>query len=92
MIVFLDQVMVKSKLRRTETFVRGGNNKKQWDIDRFEYPRPGVVIGFRTLSNGESEYSSDEPIVYHPKQYFKALLVVLDEKHKPVYVLPEEVY
>lgn len=89
---FLDKVIVKSKLRRTKTFVRGEGVKKQWDINRFKHPRPGVIIGFRTLSNGESEYSNNDPVVYHPKRYFKALLVVLDEKHKPVYVLPEEVY
>lgn len=84
--------MVKSKLRRTETLVRGGNNKKQWDIGRFKHPRGAVVIGWRTLSNGESECWPDEPIVYHPKEHFKALLVVSDEKHNPYYVLPEEAY
>jgi len=90
---FLDRIMVKSKLRRTETVMRGVFNKKQWDIDRFKHPKGGVVIGWRTLSNGESEYSCcDEPIVYHPKEHFKALLVVIDEKHKPIYVLPSEAY
>ena len=90
---FLDRIMVKSKLRRTETFVRGANNKKQWDIDRFKHPKLGVVIGYRLLSNGESEYQcNDEPIIYHPKDYFKAFLVVIDEKHNPIYVLPEEAF
>ena len=90
---FLQGIMVKSKLRRTETYIPGRYNKKQWEIDRFKHPLCGVVVGWRMLSNGQSEYSGgDDPVVYHPENYFKALLVVFSEKQNPVYVLPEEAY
>lgn len=87
---FLDRIMVKSKLRRTETVLSGAFNRKEWVMDRFKHPKQGVVIGWRTLSDGETEHSSDEPIVYHPKSHFKALLVVIGEKQKPIYVLQSE--
>jgi hypothetical protein len=90
---FLDRVMVKSKLRRAETFVRGEGSRKQWVISRFARPRGGVVIGWRTLSDGVAEYNGhDEATIYHPKRYFRALLVVISEKQNPIYVLPEEAY
>ena len=89
---FLDKVMVKSKLRRACTVLPGCYNRKEWVIQRYKHPRGGVVIGWRTLSNGEAEYWSDEPVTYRPKEHFKVLLVVMNEKQNPVYVLPEEVY
>jgi hypothetical protein len=89
---FLDKIMVKSKLRRTETILCGACNRKEWVMDRFKHPKQGVVIGWRTLSNGELEYYSDEPTMYHPKSHFKALLVVLNEKQNPIYVMPSEAF
>ena len=89
---FMDTVKCKSKLRRTETVLRGAFNRKEWVIDRFKHPQEGTIIGFRNLSDGESEYCQDDPIVYHPKRYFKALLVIFNEVENPVYVLPEEAF
>jgi hypothetical protein len=89
---FLDKIMVKSKLRRTETILSGAYNRKEWVIDQFKHPKQGVVIGWRTLSDGVSEYYTDEPTRYHPKIHFKALLVVLNEKQNPIYVMPAEAF
>lgn len=90
---FLDKVKIKSKLRRTETFLRGRYNKKEWVINRFKHPKKGLVIGFRTVSNGLTEFSGgDDPIIYHAEKYIKVLLVVINEKQNPIYVLPEEVF
>lgn len=50
----------------------------------------GVIVGQRTLANGENNYNGyDEPIVFVAKERFTAYLVAFDLRRKPVYVLPE---
>lgn len=52
--------------------------------------RPGIVIGVRTLANGEVDYGwEDNPTVFYAKEHFTAYLVAYDVHRKPVYVLPE---
>jgi hypothetical protein len=54
--------------------------------------RHGIIVGVRTLVNGESQWSyGDEPIVFHPVTYFTAYLVAFDLRRKAVYLLPDDV-
>lgn len=87
-IKFLEPVMVKSKLRRAFC----SNDRKEWVIDRFNHPRRGIVIGWRTLADGVSEISFDEPTHFRATEHFNAVFVVFNERQNPVYVLPEECY
>lgn len=65
---------------------------EQWPGQAEPEPREGVVIGERTLTNGENHYNGwDEPITYRPKESFKAYLVAFDMRRRPVLVLPEHV-
>lgn len=45
-----------------------------------------IVIGMRTLSNGNVEYDSEAGPLYTPTEWFTALLVVQSLHRKPFYV------
>lgn len=52
----------------------------------------GIIIGKRTLVNGENRYNGhDEPITFIPKERVTAWLVAYDLRRKPVHVLPEHI-
>lgn len=91
---FGDVVIIPSRLlrtaeqRRDETQI---NWWKVWKVKPYPKPRTGILIGFRTLSNGAIWYGGDEGIVYTPKDFTKAALVALDSKTKPVLVRLEDV-
>jgi hypothetical protein len=53
--------------------------------------RHGLIVGVRTLVNGESRWNYDEPIEFHPVMYFTAYLVAYDLRRRPVYLLPDDV-
>lgn len=45
-----------------------------------------MVIGERTLRNGESFWEDECGYVFHPNESFKAILVVEDLDRKPFYI------
>jgi hypothetical protein len=54
-------------------------------------PREGVIVGARTLANGQVSYGGwDTPTEFSPTAHFKAYLVAFDMRKNPVYVLPED--
>lgn len=55
--------------------------------------RMGIVIGVRTLSNGENRYHGydDGGIEYKQTETFTAYLIAHDLRRKPVLVLPEHI-
>ena len=56
-------------------------------------PIPAIVIGIRTLADGETSWGSeDEPIAFIPQKRFKAYLVATDLRSAPFYVLPEHIH
>ena len=61
--------------------------RKVWERKPEKIPRPGVIIGRRTLSDGENDYTGERGEIYKPKHYFNAYLVVFDMSTNPVYVL-----
>jgi len=88
---FLDKVVAKGTLRRTETFVPQGRERgkirKEWVNRIWKEPKEGILIGWRWLSDGEVEYSyDDEPPIYYKKLHFKVALVLFNERENPKYV------
>lgn len=56
---------------------------KRWDGGT------GIIVGKRTLSNGDSHWHYDDAPTYTIKETFTAYLVAYDINRKPVHVLPE---
>jgi len=92
---FGDVVIVPHKLNRTAEQRRGAVRPdwwKVWEVKPFPRgPRTGILIGFRTLANGVMWYGEEEGRVFTPREYFKAALVALDARTKPVLVRLEDV-
>lgn len=51
----------------------------------------GVIVGKRTLSNGNTHYGYDEGTTYLQTEHFTAYLIAYDLHRKPVHVLPEHI-
>lgn len=49
----------------------------------------GIIVGRRTLSNGNADWFYDEAATYTSKDSFTAYVVAFDLHRKPVHVLPE---
>lgn len=85
-----------TRLRRTEATIGGGRYQKVW-VPASRPPevpevRTGVIVGKRTLADGEAQYyASDEPVSWSPKHHFEAYLVAYDLRRRPVYVLVEDI-
>ncbi len=62
--------------------------RTRWGKDQ----HTGVIVGWRTLSNGKVTYGNDwdGSDEFRPTEHFKAYLVAYDMRRKPVYVLPED--
>lgn len=58
---------------------------KHFNIGR----QTGIIIGYRTLSNGYILREYDEGITFIPDTYIKVQLVSYHPRCNPVYVLPE---
>lgn len=54
--------------------------------------REGVVVGVRSLANGEVEYLGEEGTVFSSTERFRAYLIAFDLYRKPVLVLPEHIW
>jgi len=83
------RVLVKAKLRRGERWKGGTSIKRFWERRELRTPREGLYIGKRSLSNGH--YFYENGYEYEHKESVDALVVVLSEREKPIYVLPEDV-
>ena len=92
---FGDVVIIPHRLRRTGEQRRGEMRSdwwRIWEVKPFpKGPRTGILIGFRTLSNGTIWYGGEDGKVYDPQDYIKAALVAVDARTKPVLVLLDAV-
>ena len=64
------------------------NQNRQWRVWK-SYPcvrRNCIFLGYRTLRNGPISYDSEEGCTFNTKEHFKAALVALGPKEKPVYI------
>jgi hypothetical protein len=66
--------------------------RKVWEPDPYMTGTyGGIVVGLRTLSDGETFGGWDEPLTYRPARHYRAVLVVEGLHRKPVLVLPDDV-
>lgn len=56
-----------------------------WKSQRVE-SREGIFLGYRTLADGHVTNYYDEGTIFEAEHHFKAALVCLSEREKPVYV------
>lgn len=85
------RVKFTTPLRRAYEHRMDGDRGSNWKVWKpalsYSGPLAGIVIGVRTLSDGLVFYGSyDEPTSFHPKESFKAALIVTDLKRKPIFV------
>lgn len=59
---------------------------KQWDIEHLKSPKEGLVIGYRTLSNGYTDFEDGVGTIFEQTESFKAMLVVFSMFKKPILV------
>lgn len=64
---------------------------KSWEAVPYQEEQNGICIGYRTLANGSNQFYSDEPIEFTAEEYFRAYLVAVDPRKKPVFVLEEHI-
>lgn len=89
-----DKVTFSHPLHRKETLaseVWQGRWLHEWQPDPFQPTRPGVIVGRRTLSNGNVHYLGEDGTDYRPTEHFTAYLVAFDLRRKPVLVRPEHI-
>lgn len=83
------RVVFSAKLKR-KWYKMGIQDIKSWTPARCDYT-DGVVIGIRTLSDGNVDYGgSEDGTQYRPTRHFKAVLVAYSLYRKPVLVLPQD--
>lgn len=81
---FGQRVVITAKLiRRADYTSLAFGTKKFWE--KYSCAGEGILIGYRTLSDGVSYYNS-LGISYESGLSFKAALVVLSPRTNPVYV------
>jgi hypothetical protein len=79
-----DQVLVRKESNERLRSENHNSYLKYWENKALGKQEHGIVVGVRTLSNGIKTYC--EALLYKPKYYFKALLVITDLRKKPVFV------
>lgn len=45
----------------------------------------GILIGYRTLSNGTTEWDREEGTIYHPTEYINVALIAYSLYRAPIY-------
>jgi len=64
--------------------------RKEWERKRhYGEIRKGIVIGVRTLGDGEREWDGDG-ITFSTDHTFRAFIVVTDLRRRPLFVLPAD--
>jgi hypothetical protein len=59
---------------------------REWVPFHLRTPKKGVVIGKRTLFNGDVRYEYDDGWMFESTSSLQAYLIATDMKHKPVLV------
>ena len=103
---FGDRVSVTHRLVRRTEYPGGGARKKFWEpveIVKREFvgrylkqkvtpdPAEAIVIGIRTLANGETEWLGEGGLLFVASDRFEAYLVATDLRSAPFYVLAEHI-
>lgn len=84
--ISFSKVLIRKDLSHPDNRFR---RLKKWQ-EQVVKEQSGIVIGKRTLSNGEKEWDSEAGYMYEGKEYFPALLVATSLNSKPVYIpMPE---
>jgi hypothetical protein len=87
-----DQVMYNKVLFRTEKRVADSWKpfwKKEWTPTEV-FPRTGILVGIRTLSNGQRTIYEDHT-EYDPTEYVKVAVIAWRLSRKLDYVLLEDI-
>jgi hypothetical protein len=64
---------------------------KIWVGVELPHRQEGIIVGKRTLSDGEVQYTYDSGVIYRQKSTFTAWLVATDIHRKPVLVWPKDI-
>jgi len=85
------KVIVTGKLTRYTTYKGPHERWKEWK-DKSITETKALFLGWRTISNGRTDWDSDSGYNYCPKEYQKAALVIcLDGKTNPFYAPAAEI-
>lgn len=89
---FGERVQFTHHLHRRVRCLDGPSYKvlKVWEAE--PYRAEGIVLGLRTLADGERVFLGyEEGIAFAPSGHFRAYLIAYSGHHNPVYVLPEHI-
>lgn len=90
-IPFGASVAIEARLDRVGTWDQR-QHLKLWKRRMLPSTAEGILIGYRTLSNGVREYLGEgDGCAFIPKEYFRAALVVTGPKSKPFFARLEDV-
>lgn len=86
-----DKIIFDKFFKRVTTYKKQGGSArdrrfKQWDISTFKTPKKGIVIGYRNLSNGFTDYNQEAGTMFTQTECFKAMLVVFSMYKKPILI------
>lgn len=85
-----DQIIFDSFYKRKSSYkLQGTYNRrfKEWEIQKYKTPQNGIVIGYRNLSNGFTDYEQEVGTMFTPTENFKAILVVFS-MHRNAILVP----
>lgn len=84
-----DKVRVRAWLERS----RSGQsyNQKYWKREEFAAPMDAIVVGLRTLSEGNITFWDEGGYAYEATNHFKAALVAYSLRNRPVFVKLEDI-
>jgi hypothetical protein len=85
------RVAIEARLERE--YERDGNvGRKVWKRRMLQSTQEGIMIGVRTLSNGDVHYwGEDGGIEYKAKEHFTAALVVTSPRSKPFLTMFDDI-
>jgi hypothetical protein len=83
------RIKVFSKYKRVHKYDSGHVGIRIWKETPIN--TDGIIIGFRTLSNGTVTYN-EEGAYFNPSDHFRAILVVSNVNNKPYFVPYEAIY
>lgn len=95
MISLGSRVWVTEKLRRSTQrryWKTGPCYMKEWVAERLPEDTTGILVGYRTYSNGKAYFDSEGLTHYEPVEYFQVALIVKDLRSAPFPALPENVH
>jgi hypothetical protein len=80
--VIFSKVLYRKELQHPEKRYK---RIKKW-LEKPVKEQSGIIIGKRTLSNGETEWEEEVGNIYEGKEYFQALLIATSLSAKPVFI------